>query len=80
MDCDKVKPGLRVTTGNLESTRGMLIVPDKIANRRAGAHGVIGGYVAGHGGDVWWVKHDDGAVAPYMFTELEPEEGGRAED
>lgn len=78
MDCDKVEPGLRVVTGNLETTKGMLIVPAALKRRRSGAHGVVGPYVAGHGGDVWWVQHDDGTTAPYMFTELEKEDG-RAE-
>jgi len=27
-------------------------------------------YVPGAGGDVWWVKHQDGTIGAYMFTEI----------
>jgi hypothetical protein len=28
--------------------------------------------VPGHGGDVWFVLHEDGTVGAYSFTEMEP--------
>lgn len=44
--------------------------------RRPSAKGTIRGWVPGHGGDVWWVEHEDGTVGAYCFDELEftPEE------
>jgi hypothetical protein len=36
--------------------------PDKV--------GTYLGWVPGCGGDVWWVKHDDGSTAIYMPEEL----------
>lgn len=74
MDLSSVQQGLRVKVERLESTKGMNVRPDFLANRRLGATGFINAYVPGHGGDVWWVHHDDGFVAPYMFTEIEPED------
>ena len=40
-------------------------------NREPNKIGTVMGLVAGHGGDVWWVKHEDGTVSAYMFTEFE---------
>lgn len=63
-----------VTKGKLESTAGMIVNPSNLDNRRASAAGEVLGPVPGHGGDVWWVRHDDGAVAPYCYTEYERED------
>lgn len=70
MNVNEIQPGLRVVVTELQDTKGFLVVKGQMDNRRLGP-GVIKGYVGGHGGDVWWVEHDDGAVAPYGFTELE---------
>ena len=73
MDRDKVENGLRVKTTELGEITGMLIAAKYLAVRAAGITGVVQGYVAGHGGDVWWVKHDDsGDVGAYVFNEFEP--------
>jgi hypothetical protein len=74
MNCNEVKDGLRVKITKLGETRGMLINPRHLDVRAEGKKGVVSGYVAGHGGDVWWVRHDSGSVGAYMFTEFEPEE------
>lgn len=70
------KPEERLRVADtLQSTTGMMIAPDRLARRRAGAVGFALGYVGGHGGDVWWVNHegdDPDDVAPYALTELEP--------
>ncbi len=72
MDCNDVKPGMTIITGELGDTRGFLVRQDYLKNRRSGARGLVGTYVPGHGGDVWWVRHEDGTDAVYMFTEMEP--------
>lgn len=70
-----LSPGTEIRTHTqLESTRGMLIAEKHLLARRPGAVGVIGGYVPGHGGDVYWVRHGtEEIVAVYCFTEFELE-------
>lgn len=71
MNLREVRPGLRVRTVNLGGTQGMGVAPKLLALRRAFAVGKVLNYVPGLGGDVWWVEHEDGTVAPYCFTEFE---------
>lgn len=74
VNCDDVKPGMIVKIVDEfapDATTGMLISPKNLAARRCGAEGTVLGFVAGHGGDVWWVEHRDGSVAAYCFTEIE---------
>jgi len=66
----QIEDGMRVKVTKLESTRGMMIAAQYLAARKKGATGTVQGYVPGHGGDVWWVRHDDGSVAAYCYTEL----------
>jgi len=73
MDCNSIKPGLRVSITRLETTTGILVKPNHLEVRRVGAVGAVMSYVPGHGGDVWWVQHDGtDEVGAYMFTEFEP--------
>jgi hypothetical protein len=72
MNLNSVKVGLKVTTANFESTNGFGVEREYLTNRRAGATGTIQGIVRGLGGDVWWVRHDEGDIAAYYFTELNP--------
>ena len=72
MNCNEIKDGLKVRTTKLGETKGILISPRNLDCRKAGITGTVSGYVPGHGGDVWWVKHDDsGEVGAYCFPELE---------
>ena len=67
-----VRDGMKVKTNHrLRDTRGMLIKPDNLLERRCDSEGTIEGYVAGHGGEVWWVRHSDGKAAPYIYDEFE---------
>ena len=69
-----VAEGRRVITNDeLETTNGLLIAERHLAARLPGALGMIMGYVPGHGGDVYWVRHFEGpsSVAAYTFTEFE---------
>lgn len=66
-------PGTRILTHEtLGSTTGMLIVPDKLANRKPNQKATLGYYVAGHGGGIYWAKHDQtDEVAAYGWMEFE---------
>ena len=74
MKVDDITPGLHVRVHTLSSTAGMLINPKHLEVRREGATGYVRGFVAGHGGDVWWVEHSDrlDEIAAYSFHEIEP--------
>jgi hypothetical protein len=58
-----------VKIGELHSTTGMIIKDKYLQNRRANVEGILWNYVAGHGGDVWWVVHQfDDAGTPIEAT------------
>ena len=64
--------GTRITTHiDLDSTSGLLIKQDLLDNRERGVNGVICGIVGGHGGDFYWVKHEDGVKSAYGWMEFE---------
>ncbi len=69
-----VEPGLSVKVTELKEayTKAFFVRKQYLQARRLGAVGVVHSYVSGHGGDVWWVRHEDGSVAVYMFDEFEP--------
>lgn len=72
MDMNKVKPGLYVKITKLNDTKGMMIAPKHLDARKKGARGIIREFVPGHGGDVWFIKHDDdGQIGAYSFDEFE---------
>ncbi len=60
-----------ITLEALHPTGGLDLSSSVLALRKDGAKGVIHGVVGGHGGDVYWVKHEDGSVAPYGWWEME---------
>jgi hypothetical protein len=61
-----------ITHAELEPTFGMSVPQLNLDSRRPSIAGKIHGYVPGHGGDVYWVRHEGiEAVAPYCFTEFE---------
>lgn len=73
MDCNAVKVGLKVKTTKLGETTGMMIASKHLDCRAEGRVGEVKGYVPGHGGDVWFVAHDNSnEVGAYVFTEMEP--------
>ena len=74
MNCDDVRPGIRVKTTKLESTDGMMIHSSHLTVRQEGIVGTVKNYVPGHGGDVLFVQHDNSTdVGTYCYTELELE-------
>jgi hypothetical protein len=67
-----LRNGTRVVTHDrLGGTGGIFVAQKFLEARRPSALGLIWGVVGGHGGDVYWVKHDDGTGAAYMFDEFE---------
>lgn len=71
MKLEDVKPGLKVKITRLGSTTGMMINTHYLETRTIGAEGIVGDYVQGHGGDVWWIAHNAGDVGAYVFDEFE---------
>jgi hypothetical protein len=57
-----------VVVYRLEDTTGMLVNPKYLATRMCGARGKVERWVPGHGGDLWWVTHDDGARLRCIWT------------
>ncbi len=71
MKRDQVKVGLRVKTNKkLGNTKGFLISRKNLDVRKPNKNGIVVGWVPGHGGDVWWVQHNDGTVGAYDFDEF----------
>ena len=76
MNVNDVKPGLKVVTTKLGDTRGMMIAAKYLSVRKEGVAGEVLQYVPGHGGDVWFVRHDGGEdIGAYVFTEMEESDG-----
>lgn len=72
MNLRDIKTGMRVTSApELRGTAGMLVARAELDARRPNTPGVIVGMYPGHGGDLWAVRHEDGSVAAYMYSELE---------
>ena len=53
-----------------EKCEGFLVNQKHINSRRPKDKGIYVGWVAGGGGDLWWIKHDDGSVGCYLNTEV----------
>ncbi len=69
-----IKDGMHVKTNkSLGDTRGMCVAQKHLDARGRNKTGVIDGFVPGHGGDVYWIKHDsDHSIGAYTFEEFEP--------
>lgn len=73
MELEDIIVGLRVGVKKLGDTKGMMVNKKHLDVRKVCVKGEIVGYVPGHGGDVWWVRHDDGQIGAYVFDEFEKE-------
>ena len=71
-DGTTLSPGQRIIVNDTISptTAAWFIKPECLARREPGVAAILGNWVPGHGGDVWWAQHGDGTVAPYMTTEF----------
>jgi hypothetical protein len=69
---NQMREGINVRThARLRDTRGFMIAERHLLARRTDAAGTVLSWVPGHGGDVWWVRHNDGEVAPYCNDEVD---------
>jgi len=74
-----LNPGTQVKVHDvLGAPRGMLIKPEILDRRTPGVSGMICGYVPGHGGDVYWVRHDgeEDTGSAYGYWEFDLTEEG----
>lgn len=62
-----------------EQVAAILVASKHIEARRTNEQGTIIGVVGGHGGDLYWVKHEHG-TAVYGFWEFELSRQGRCAD
>jgi hypothetical protein len=70
--------GVKIVTnatpnGSLGSA-GILVKKKYLEARRPNMKGEIAGFVSGHGGDVYWVRHENGQIATYGWWEFELDE------
>jgi len=71
MDVNQVAVNMPVWISHLETTDTMLVHEKNLSVRKAGLTGIVIGYVPGHGGDVFWVKHDGtNEIGAYSYTEF----------
>jgi len=76
-------PGTHVQVhSELEAPRGILIKEDILQRRTPGIKGQVCGFVPGHGGDVYWVRHDgeENTGSAYGWWEFELSEGEQDAD
>ena len=73
MDCNDINKGMKVKTTKLGKTIGLCIMEKHLSVREAGITGTVLNPVPGHGGDVWFVQHDNSeVVGAYIINEFEP--------
>lgn len=65
--------GIKICTHKtLYPITGMLIKQEYLDRRRPSTSGTIKGFVAGHGGDIYWVEHEnDKSISVYGWMEFE---------
>lgn len=70
-----LRAGTKVITTELETdptfVKAIYVRDEYKAARRPGALATLGMYVSGHGGDIYWAKHDDGSIAVYGWSEFD---------
>ena len=72
MNLQEIKKGIRVKTNPaLGSTNGLSVNQQHIRARRTSKEGTVLGFIPGHGGDCWWIKHDSGDIGAYCYDEFE---------
>lgn len=71
MNRDAVRAGIRVKITDLEELPSMFVKEEYLKVRKIGKTGEVVNRVASHGGDVWWVKHENGEVGAYCYDEFE---------
>ncbi len=68
-----LRSGLKVKVTKLGKGEGLLVVPRHMQVRKEGVTGILHQFIPGHGGDGWFVVHDDtNEVGAYWIDELDP--------
>lgn len=55
----------------IDKDPGFLVKKHHLECRKPSVSGIICGVVPGHGGDVYWVKHEDETIGAYGYPEFE---------
>lgn len=72
MQASDIRSGMRIKTNDtLGTTEGFTIHEQHLKGRVTNTEGVVTRHVPGHGGDVWFVRHNDGSIAAYADDEFE---------
>ncbi len=72
MKLQNIQKGIEIKTNKkLGDTKGFLINKKNLDARTPNSVGTVLNWVPGHGGDVWWIKHQDNSVGAYLFNEFE---------
>jgi len=66
----RIKLRTKKRIADKEECRGFLVHERHLDARKPNTNGEYQGWVPGAGGDVWWVKHEDGTIGAYMYDEL----------
>lgn len=53
-----------------EKCGGFLVKQEYLKARRPSEDAQYAGWVAGAGGDVWWIRHQDGSIGAYSYDEI----------
>jgi hypothetical protein len=64
------KPGEVVITFPNKKTEKAFIATEDLLKKRKTGLGKVKGFVPGYGGDVQWIEHPDGEIAPYSLKEI----------
>jgi len=74
MNSDDMKAGVRVRVNKKlrKGTKGLLVKQHHLDVRKVGVAGTLKSHVPGHGGDVWFVQHENSeVVGAYCYDELD---------
>lgn len=70
MQLPKEGTRVRIVPALGATSEGWFVNEKHLHARRPNAPGIYKGVVPGTGGDIWWVKHDDGATGAYLAEEV----------
>jgi hypothetical protein len=81
METVEVCVGMNVKTisGLGKKHRDLCVRKRYLKARRSNKKGIVHSYVAGHGGDAWFVQHANGSIGAYMTNEFRPRPEPEAE-
>lgn len=70
---ENLRNGLKVKVTKLGKGEGLFVVPRHLEARKENVTGVLHQHIPGHGGDGWFVVHDNSQeIGAYWIDELDP--------